>query len=91
MRQRLSRVGIRITQRMCLPPGSRSGREMPASDMTLSARDSISKFGFMGSPPPLACSLGTRIRVDALGEELHALALRILQQLNVQGKPQHVG
>ena len=44
----------------------------------------------MGSPP-LACSLGTRIRVDALGEELHALALRILQQLNVQGKPQLVG
>lgn len=90
MRQRLSRVGIRITQRMCLPPGSRSGREMPASDMTLSARDSSSKFGFMGSPP-LVYSLGTRIRVDALGEELHALALGILQQLDVQGKPQHVG
>lgn len=90
MRQRLSRVGILITQRMCLPPGSRSGREMPASDMTLSARDSISKFGFMGSPL-LDYSLGTRIRVDALGEELHALALGILQQLDVQGKPQHVG
>lgn len=35
-------------------------------------------------------SLGARIRVDTLSEELHALAIGILQQLDVQGKSQYV-
>ena len=76
MRQRLSRFGTRITQRMYFPPGSRKSLDFQVR---------------FHSPYLLPSnSLGARIRVDTLGEELHALAVGILQQLDVQGKSQYV-
>lgn len=43
MRTRLSIFGTRITQRICLPPGRRSGKEMPLSANTFAAKSSMLK------------------------------------------------
>nr|DAQ09607.1 MAG TPA: hypothetical protein [Bacteriophage sp.] len=88
MRTRLSKFGTRITQRICLPPGRRSGKETPLSANTFAAKSSMLKSVIRPSAFRVHRGIAG-FRIDAFGEYFQAFPVFILQGFHVQCERQH--